>query len=49
MKPLNIDFKAAGEKRKFQLAEVEELRLDAYENDKLYNERTKKWNEKCIL
>jgi len=32
----------AGDKRKLQLNELEKLRMDAYENVKIYKERTKK-------
>lgn len=35
---LNLDAKDAREKRKLQLSEPEELRLETYENSKLYNE-----------
>jgi hypothetical protein len=34
--------------RKLQLQELEELRLEAYENSKLYKERTKKVHDKLI-
>lgn len=46
---LNLDPKLAGQKRKLQLSELEELRLDAYENARIYKERTKKWHDKHIL
>ncbi|KAL6281817.1 hypothetical protein ACE6H2_012746 [Prunus campanulata] len=39
----------AGEKRAFQLNEMEEFRNDAYENAKIYKERTKKWHDQHIL
>ncbi|XP_073221501.1 uncharacterized protein [Cicer arietinum] len=42
IKILNFDLKAVGGKRKLQLNELDELRLDTYENAKLYKERTKK-------
>jgi len=32
IKPLNFDLKATGEKRLLQLSELDELRLEAYEN-----------------
>ncbi|XP_055961800.1 uncharacterized protein LOC126681357 [Mercurialis annua] len=48
IKKLNYDFKAAGEKRLLQLNELDEFRLDAYENAKLYKERTKKWHDAHI-
>jgi len=38
---LNLDPHLAGEKRKLQLSELEELRIDAYENARIYKERTK--------
>ncbi|XP_057522604.1 uncharacterized protein LOC130802615 [Amaranthus tricolor] len=31
-----------------QLAELDELHLDAYESSKLYKERTKRWHDKHI-
>ena len=37
---LNFDLKKAGIKRLLQLNELEELRLNAYENAKLYKDRT---------
>jgi len=46
---LNLDHNLAGEKRKLQLNELEELRMDAYENARIYRERTKKWHDKHIL
>lgn len=45
MKKLNLDLKAAGEKRLLQLNELDELRMEAYENSKIYKERTKKWHD----
>ncbi|XP_031106205.1 uncharacterized protein LOC116010846 [Ipomoea triloba] len=44
-----MDLKLAGEKRLLQLNELEEFRLDAYENAQIYKERTKKWHDKHIL
>ena len=49
IKALNFDLKAAGEKRLLQLNELDELRLEAYENAKLYKEKTKRWHDKHIL
>ncbi|XP_073304591.1 uncharacterized protein [Primulina huaijiensis] len=40
---------ASGEQRLLQLNEMEEFRNDAYENAKIYKERTKKWHDKHIL
>jgi len=49
IRTLNLDHNLAGEKRKLQLHELEELRMDAYENARIYKERTKKWHDKHIL
>ncbi|KAI3445323.1 hypothetical protein Pfo_001988 [Paulownia fortunei] len=46
---LNFDTKAIGEKRLLQLNEMEEFRLYAYENAKIYKEKTKQWHDKMIL
>lgn len=48
IKTLNINYTSAGEKRILDIHELEELRLDAYENAKIYKERTKRWHEKRI-
>ncbi|XP_022865510.1 uncharacterized protein LOC111385359 [Olea europaea var. sylvestris] len=42
MKQLNMDLNVAGEKCLLQLNELDEFRMEAYENAKLYKERTKK-------
>ena len=47
-KKLNLSYTAAGEKRLLDINELEELRLDAYENARIYKERTKKWHDKRI-
>ncbi|CAM8886300.1 unnamed protein product [Rhodiola kirilowii] len=41
-----MDMKAAGEKILLQLNELDEIRLDSYENARIYKERTKKWHDK---
>ena len=41
--------RAAGEKRILNLHELEELRLNAYENAKLYKEKTKRWHDKHLI
>jgi hypothetical protein len=46
---INLDIKRAGEKHILNLHELEELCHEAYENAKLYKERTKKWHDKHIL
>ncbi|CAJ2652678.1 unnamed protein product [Trifolium pratense] len=48
VKTLNMDYQASGRKRILDLHELEELRLDAYENAKIYKERTKKWHDRHI-
>ena len=48
IKFLNLDLKIVGEKRLLQLDELDEFRLQAYENASIYKERTKKWHDKRI-
>ena len=43
------DDKAAKEKRKLQLQELEEMRLSAYESSKLYKGKMKAYHDKKIL
>ena len=45
---LNIDSTLAGEKRLLQLSELDELRNEAYENARIYKEKTKAWHDKHI-
>jgi hypothetical protein len=45
---LNMELQAAGEKRILDLHELEEMRLQAYENAKIYKERTKKVHDERI-
>ncbi|KAM1059014.1 hypothetical protein ACFX2B_023592 [Malus domestica] len=49
IKHLNFDYQAAGEKRKLQLNELEEIRNDAYENSRIYKDKTKKFHDAHIL
>ncbi|CAL1376836.1 unnamed protein product [Linum trigynum] len=49
IKKLNFDLKTAGEKRLLQLNELDEIRLNAYENARIYKEKTKKWHDHHIL
>ena len=49
IKKLNFDFKAAKEERLLQLNELEELRNEAYDNAKIYKDKTKKWHDQQIL
>ncbi|GKC72560.1 reverse transcriptase domain-containing protein, partial [Tanacetum coccineum] len=48
LKNCNPDLIAASEKRMFQLHELDELRHQAYENSRLYKERTKVWHDKKL-
>jgi hypothetical protein len=43
-----MDLKAAGTKRKIQIAKLEEWREKAYHSAKLYKERTKRWHDKRV-
>ena len=49
IKKLNFDFKTAREKRLLQLSELEELRNEAYDNARIYKDKTKKWHDQRIL
>lgn len=49
IKFLNFDIGKAESNRKLQLSELEELRNEAYENAKIYKERTKRYHDKSIL
>ena len=42
IKKLNFDFKTAKEERLLQLSELEELRNEAYDNARIYKDKTKK-------
>ncbi|KAL1193550.1 putative mitochondrial protein [Cardamine amara subsp. amara] len=49
VKLLNFDIKPAAERRLIQLNELDEIRYHAYENSKLYKERTKAYHDKKII
>ncbi|WJX86517.1 hypothetical protein P8452_68818 [Trifolium repens] len=49
LKLLNFDQTQAGEKRKFQMHELEEMRFHAYESSKLYKEKVKEYHDKWII
>ena len=49
IKKLNFDLKSAGEKRLLDLNELDEMRLEAYESARLYNEKTKRWHDKNLV
>ena len=48
VKQCNLDAKEAGAERKLQLQELEEIRLEAYDNARLYKERTKYLHDKLL-
>ena len=45
MKFLNFDSTTFGEKRKVQLQELEEMRLNTYESSRFYKERTNRYHD----
>lgn len=49
MKKLNFDHQAVGQQRLVQLNELDEFRLEAYENAKIYKEKTKARHDKHIV
>ena len=49
IKKLNFDFKMEKEERQLQLNELEELRNEAYDNIRIYKDKTKKWHDQRIL
>nr|XP_028954795.1 uncharacterized protein LOC114823489 [Malus domestica] len=48
VKTFNMDINAARIHRKLQLNELEEIRHEAYENDRIYKEKTKAFHDKMI-
>ncbi|CAN6686515.1 unnamed protein product [Malus baccata var. baccata] len=49
IKELNFTYDSAGEQRKLQLNELEEIRQGAYESSRIYKERTKVLHDSQIL
>ena len=49
LKELNMSVNDAGERRKLQINEPEELRDQSYENAKIYKDKTKRWHDKRIM
>ena len=45
---LHFDLTKDGAKRLLQFNELEEFRMNAYENAKIYKERTKRWHDKHL-
>ena len=48
IKQCNMDYEAAGIARKLQLQELEEIRNDAYENARIYKEKTKNLHDRML-
>jgi len=48
VKSCNFSFDQAGEERKLQLNELDEIRLEAYQNSMFYKEKTKKFHHSSI-
>ena len=44
-----MDSKVAEEKRMVHLSELDEFRNEAYENARIYKEKTKAWHDKHIM
>ncbi|KAL8104290.1 hypothetical protein AgCh_028493 [Apium graveolens] len=48
-KKLNLNLDAAGKKRMLQLNELDEFRLQAYENNKMYKGKVKRWHDRDLV
>ena len=48
IKKLNGDFQATKEKRLLKMNDLEELRNEAYDNVRIYKDKTKKWHDQKI-
>ncbi|RDX93406.1 hypothetical protein CR513_24345, partial [Mucuna pruriens] len=49
VKQCNMAYDKAGKQRKFQLQELDELRLEAYENVRIYKQKVKRLHDQKIL
>lgn len=49
VKLLNFDIKTTKERRLIQLNELDEIRFEAYENSRIYKEKTKAFHDKTIV
>ncbi|RDY11801.1 hypothetical protein CR513_03482, partial [Mucuna pruriens] len=49
VKRCNLAFDQAGKEKRLQLQELEELRLEAYENSKIYKEKVKRFHDNMTL
>ena len=45
----NMEMDKVGDERKLQLQELEEMRLDAYENSRLYKAKTKLFHDRLVV
>ncbi|XP_070667587.1 uncharacterized protein [Malus domestica] len=48
IKAYNMDMSVAGQQRKFQLNELDEIRNDAYKSSRIYKEKSKAFHDKMI-
>ena len=49
IKKLNFDFQTTKEERLLQMNELEELNNEAYDNARIYKDKTKKWHDQKIM
>ena len=49
IREMNLDETSSGRQRLIDLKELDEIRMNAYDNAKLYKEKTKKWHDKAII
>ncbi|XP_056695537.1 uncharacterized protein [Spinacia oleracea] len=49
VKQCKMDYDLAGQQRKLSLQELEEIRLEAYENAQMYKDKTKAFHDKRIV
>ena len=49
LKKLNLDMSVATERRMLQINELDEFRLQAYENNRLYKEKVKRWHDRQLV
>ncbi|GMJ12516.1 hypothetical protein HRI_004920800 [Hibiscus trionum] len=49
IKAVNMDLEKAGQKRLLDLNEIEEIRAMAYDNARIYKDKTKKWHDMKLL
>ncbi|XP_039053334.1 uncharacterized protein LOC120195341 [Hibiscus syriacus] len=49
LKQLNFDLYAVGKQQMLEINELEELHYNAYENSRIYEDKSKKWHDQHIL